>query len=123
MDWLDYKNFEPYEFDCKHSGENKMRPEFMQKLQHLRDKFGKPMPINSGYRSPTHPIEARKSKPGKHAEGIAADIGVRGADAVELLKLALELGFTGIGIAQKGGSRFIHLDISTDENRPTIWSY
>jgi hypothetical protein len=43
-----------------------------------------------------------------------------------VLKLALEAGFTGIGVAQKGSGRFMHLDdLLNDEGqpRPTIWSY
>ena len=90
--------------------------------QKLRDQFG-PMRITSGYRSPKHPIEARKSKPGTHASGRAADIAVSRGDAVKLLRLAMMDGrFTGFGIQQKGAKRFIHLD-STTTNRPTIWSY
>ena len=103
-----------------------MQPEFMDKLQKLREAYGKPMRITSGYRHKTHPIEAKKSKIGAHATGQAADIGVDRADAYELLKLALEIGFTGIGVQQKGGGRFIHLDTleaSADFIRPTIWSY
>ncbi len=126
MNWNDYPNFSKSEFDCKHSGFNQMKPEFMYKLQKLREAYGKPMRITSGYRHKTHPIEAKKSKIGAHATGQAADIGVDRGDAYELLKLALELGFTGIGIQQKGGGRFIHLDTleaSADFIRPTIWSY
>ena len=84
------------------------------------------MAISSGYRSPEHPIEARKGKPGAHARGRAVDIAIAGADALHLLQLVLDSGdFTGVGIAQKGdfGSRFIHLDDLDNERRPTIWSY
>ena len=126
MNWNDYPNFSKSEFDCKHSGFNQMKPDFMYKLQKLREAYGKPMRITSGYRHKTHPIEAKKSKVGAHATGQAADIGVDRGDAYELLKLALELGFTGIGIQQKGSGRFIHLDTlepSADFIRPTIWSY
>ena len=78
------------------------------------------------YRDATHPIEARKKEPGAHASGYACDIGVRGADALQIVGIALQLGFTGIGVNQKGSGRFIHLDIlnSTPQRpRPTIWSY
>jgi hypothetical protein len=39
---------------------------------------------------------------------------------VRFLRLALELGFTGIGVQQKGTGRFIHLDLRAV---PAIWSY
>lgn len=30
----------------------------------------RPMRVTSGYRHPTHPIEAKKAKPGEHASGL-----------------------------------------------------
>ena len=104
-----------------------MNAEFMQALQELRIAFGKPMTITSGYRCPSHPIEASKiergGRPGSHASGCAADIAVSRGDAVQLLRYALQDGrFTGFGVQQKSGGRFIHLDTLTT-NRPMIWSY
>lgn len=102
-----------------------MHPDFMARLQRLRTAYGKPMKITSGYRDPTHPIEAKKAVPGAHASGRACDVAIRGAEAVELLKLALEHGFTGIGVQQKGEGRFLHLDDIEDgsQPRPMLWSY
>ena len=121
INWDKYPNFSEAEFRCRETGENEMQAEFMDKLQALRVRYGKPMRITSGYRSPRHSIEARKAEPGTHAQGIACDIGVKGADALLLVKLALDMGFTGIGVSQKsGGARFIHLDIAP---RIAIWSY
>ncbi len=121
MNWQDYPNFSKAEFDCKETSENAMQPEFMVLLQQLRNRYGKPIVITSGYRSSRHSIEARKVQLGAHAQGIACDVAVSGADAQMLVKLALDLGFTGIGVSQKSGaSRFIHLDIAP---RRAIWSY
>jgi len=39
------------------------------------------------------------------------------------MKLAINLGFLGIGIKQKASGRFIHLDTFDQEPRPNIWSY
>lgn len=124
--WNAYPNFSKEEFDCKHTGKNEMQHSFMAKLQALRTAYGKPMRITSGYRHTTHPIEARKAKAGAHATGMAADIAVSHSDAHEVLRIAFQLGFTGIGVQQKGGGRFIHLDtISNNPNqpRPHVWSY
>lgn len=125
MNWSDYPNFSEEEFRCKHTGKCPMHPDFMARLQRLRTAYGKPMKITSGYRDKTHPIEAKKTAPGAHASGRACDVAIRGAEAVELLKLALELGFTGIGVQQKGDGRFLHLDDIEDgtQPRPMIWSY
>ena len=123
MNWSDYPNFSAKEFDCQHCGANEMKPEFMAKLQALRTAYGAPMRITSGYRCPQHPIEAKKASPGAHASGLACDIGVQGADAHRLLRMALEAGFTGLGVQQKGSGRFLHLDTLEGELRPTVWSY
>jgi zinc D-Ala-D-Ala carboxypeptidase len=123
MDWGLYPNFSAKEFDCSHCGKNEMKPEFMAKLQAFRTQYGKSMRITSGYRCPEHPIEAKKSKPGAHASGLACDVGVDGQEAYHILKLAFQLGFKGIGVNQKGTGRFIHLDTLEEAPRPNVWSY
>ena len=127
MDWNTSTYFSMHEFKCSHTGKCDMNPEFIDKLNNLRLAFGKPMKINSGFRDVTHPIEAKKKNGGgAHTTGKAADISVAREDAFYLLSLALQKGFTGIGIQQKGSGRFIHLDTlqNTEERpRPTIWSY
>lgn len=124
MNWRQFRNFEPYEFACK-CGCNRsaMSETFMTKLQQLRDKYGRPMMVSSGYRCADHPIEEAKETPGAHNRGVACDIAVAREDAYELLKLALDVGFTGIGVNQKGTDRFLHLDLDTVGPRPTVWSY
>jgi uncharacterized protein YcbK (DUF882 family) len=122
-DWSKYKNFTKAEFDCKFSGENFMLEAFMDKLQQLRSVYNKPMKITSGFRNRNHPEERTKTGIGPHAQGLAADISVRGADAHRLVGLAITMGFTGVGVSQQGNSRFIHLDLVKSSIRPNIWSY
>jgi hypothetical protein len=55
-----------------------------------------------------------------HSTGLAADIGISGSEAVALLRLALDAGFRGVGVQQKGSGRFLHVDL---RETPTIWSY
>ena len=126
MDWSKYKNFTAKEFACSHCGANEMQAEFMDMLQTLRLQFNKPIVITSGYRCEQHPNEINKLQRGAHTYGCAADIAVQGADAYNLLHLAFERGFSGIGVQQKGASRFIHLDNCKSGNgllRPAVWSY
>jgi zinc D-Ala-D-Ala carboxypeptidase len=67
--------------------------------------------ITSGYRSPRHSIEAAKTTgSGSHVRGRAVDVACAGVDAFEVLTEALAVGFTGIGVKQKGEHRFLHLD-------------
>jgi zinc D-Ala-D-Ala carboxypeptidase len=117
-----YPNFPKSEFDCKHTGLNEMRHDFMLKLQALRLDYGKPMAITSGYRHPTHPIEARKTHSnGEHTQGNCCDIACNNtADRFRLVKLALEHGFTRIGIAKT----FIHLGMGgVGLPNNVIWEY
>lgn len=112
------KYFSTSEFDCQHTGENRMEQDFLSKLDSLRDYCGFPFVITSGYRSPSHPLEAVKEIPGTHAQGIAADIKItNSAHRYTIIKGALEHGFTGIGVA----GDFIHLD--TRGTLPVMWTY
>lgn len=117
------KYFTENELKCSHCGEQGMNDDFMQKVEKLREELGFPFPVTSAYRCPEHPIEAKKSTPGAHASGRAIDIGVSHGQAYALMHAAFKAGFTGIGVNQKGGSRFIHLDDLNSVVRPTVWSY
>lgn len=121
-----WKYFNINEMKCSHCGDCQMDEEFMEKLDFLRECYGKPLVVTSAYRCPSHPIEAKKAKGGTHTTGKAVDFAVSHEAAHELLTLALQMGFMGIGVQQKGSGRFLHLDLcSTSDgfNRPTVWSY
>ena len=123
---MSYKYFTADELKCQHCGEEGIDGYFMAKIDNLREELGFPFPVTSGYRCSDHPIEARKKAPGAHTTGQAVDIGVSGNEAYMLIEAAIRDNFTGIGINQKGDSRFIHLDIiphSSSSPRPWIWSY
>ena len=123
---MSFKYFTADELKCQHCGAEGIDEYFMAKIDNLREELGFPFPVTSGYRCPEHPIEARKKAPGAHTTGKAIDIGVSGNDAYILIEAAIRDNFTGIGINQKGNSRFIHLDIiphSSSSPRPWIWSY
>ena len=119
---------------CQHSGICNIKPELMDMLQQLRNAVGFGLVVSSGYRDVTHPIEAAKVESGKspkggaHASGKACDLAVDREKAYLVLREAMRIGFTGIGVAQSGDGRFLHLDCITDEDdfhvpRPTLWSY
>lgn len=95
-----------------------MEPEFMEMVDELRYRCGFPFVITSGFRSVQHPIEAKKDVPGTHSQGIAADIKItNSAQRYTIIREALAMGFTGIGVA----SDFIHVD--TRGSAPVIWVY
>lgn len=53
-------------------------------LQPIRDHFGKPVRVNSGYRSPALNAAIGGSKTSQHMKGEAADIEIDGVDNLEL---------------------------------------
>jgi zinc D-Ala-D-Ala carboxypeptidase len=119
--------FSDEELRCKHCKQQKMDPAFMDRLDSLRRKWDKPMVLTSAYRCPVYNTKVSSTGPkGPHTTGRAIDVVVRGADALWLLVLALECGFTGFGVQQKGDVRFLHLDDlppGPSRPRPFLWSY
>ena len=113
-----YKYFTLDEFACKETGENNISEGFVHKLDELREACGFPFTITSGYRSLEHSAERHKPQGGWHTRGLAADIRIHnGQDRYTILQKALELGFTGIGVAKT----FVHVDIR--DTTPVVWSY
>jgi len=124
-----WKYFSEEELRCKGTGELKMMEEFMDKLILLRETIKQPLVISSGYRSPIYNERICETKNSAHILGKAVDIIKKKKKAFTIVKLATVLGFTGIGVQQRGehSKRFIHLDDVPKENkdmpRPWIWSY
>ncbi len=121
-------HFTTDEMKCKGTGICTMDEVFMELLETIRCEYGKPMIVTSGYRAPEYNAKISKSgSKGPHTYGQAVDIHLVGADANAVIKIALQLGMTGVGIKQKGPhkGRFIHLDNLPNGNhpRPWIWSY
>ena len=122
-------HFKMAELRCK-CGCNQapMDQAFMAKLEDLRLSMNQPLVISSGYRCPAHNAAvSHTGEAGPHTSGCAADIAISGPDAHRLLLLAMHIGFSGIGVGQRGATagRFIHLDDlpSTTHPRPRVWSY
>ena len=122
----DWPNFSKDKLICQSTGlENPNVDKFnmlMDWVQQLRTWADVPFHVNSAYRSPEHPIEARKTKPGQHSKA-AIDFRVKTKDCYRIVAQAFKMGFTGIGINLTGdaSTRFIHLDLRT--SAPRIWSY
>ena len=128
---MNWENFTREEFACQCGcGTNEIQDELIDVFQDIRTASGVSMTINSGYRCPNHPIEAKKHKgPGEHAEGGCGDIGVTHLNAFKVLQAAMaHPKVTGVGIKQKGRNkkRYIHIGIGPADigrPRPHIWSY
>lgn len=113
--WKDYPksewrwpSFSPQEMACRGTGKLMIVPDAMDKLQALRAKLGKPMVVNSAYRSPEHNRAVGGAKNSKHMQGIAFDVRMDNHDPAEYIAAALAVGFNGIGTYPKQG--FVHVD-------------
>ena len=115
-------NFSGSEMACRCGcGHDEMDQEFMRMLQALRDEIG-PMPVTSVFRCDAHNNEVSKVKNGPRTLAKAADILISGERAMQLFENARQIGFSGIGLNQKGPHhrRFVHVD--TVDHR-ALWSY
>lgn len=105
-------------------------PDTLDRLQLLRNYCGFPFRITSAYRSPEYNSKVSSTgEHGPHTTGRAFDINVYGEKVNILIYFAHKVGFTGIGVKQKGpyASRFVHIDDlenhETNGPRPWAWSY
>ena len=96
-----WPNFSFSELACRETGECVVDEVLVDCLQRLRDKVG-PVTVVSGHRSSSHSVERAKKRPGTHAMGLAVDVACAGKEAFAVLQTALDVGFTGIGVSQKG---------------------
>jgi len=125
-----WPNFSFKEMACRETGQCMLDEKLMDALQALRAQCGFSLTVTSGYRSPEHSVERSKTRRGAHTYGVAVDIQVSGERAYRVVREALALGFSGVGIKQSGEyeQRFIHLDrmsrtVADDFPRPMLWSY
>ena len=122
----DKNYFKPKELACRHTGKESFDEDFLKTLNAIREECGFSFALSSAYRSPEHPIEARKEVLGAHCTGKAVDILASGEKALEIVRVAQKHGIQRIGIQQKGSGRFIHLDGCTEDDGfpcPAMWSY
>jgi len=122
-----WRYFTRAEFACRHCGRNLIADEFVTLLDELRHQAGFPLTVSSGYRCPVYNNQVSTTGyDGPHTTGHAADLTLSRHRAWDVLRFAPDLGFTGIGVQQKGGGRYLHLDTLTEPGhapRPTVWSY
>lgn len=110
------KNFKVKEFACNDGSEAVfISPELVTILQKIRTYFGKPVTINSAYRTPTYNKKVGGATYSQHIYGTAADIKVSGVSPKTVAKYAETL------LGNKGGigiySTFTHVDVRETKSR------
>jgi hypothetical protein len=83
--------------------------ELVDILQRIRDHFGKPVNINSGYRCEKHNAEVGGAAGSHHTKGMAADIRVKGVAPREVAKFAESIGVKRIGLYEGDEGEFVHI--------------
>lgn len=117
-----YRYFKLAEFDSPDapgSGKN-MQPAFVDKIDNLRRLYGKPIKINSGFRTFPHNRIVGGVLDSAHLNGSAVDIPAHtSGDRFKLVRIAFNLGIKRIGI----GQTFIHMDDDTTKPQELLWLY
>lgn len=103
-----WRNFTPKELACRGDNNLAIHKASMDRLQRLRDILGKPLVVNSGYRSPTYNNRIGGAKASQHMRATAYDISMKNHDPAVFEAAARKAGFTGFGFYQR--SNFIHID-------------
>lgn len=112
-------NFRSVEFDCHGVGcckETLVDMQLVEYLQKIRDHFGKPIIISSGYRCERHNRSVGGATASKHKAGMAADIMVTDVKPAEVAKYAESIGILGIGLYETNKDGFfVHIDTRTSK--------
>lgn len=106
--FFDTKEFESKDGAKSPFGNMVVRPELAALLNSIRRAWGKPVIVNSAYRSPEHNKAVGGVENSYHVKGLAADIRPeRQEDLSEFQDLCLELnGAGGVGLY----NTFVHVD-------------
>ena len=118
-------NFTVYEFRCRDGSDVVMIDEsLVVLLQCIREHFGKPITITSGYRTGTHNTAVGGSKSSQHLLGKAADIQVAGVSVEDVAAYAESLLPTWGGVGRypvKAGRTkgWVHVDTRPNKSRWT----
>ena len=109
-------NFTEAEFRCRCCGQlprGGMSPALIVALQAIRDRYGVPVTVNSGYRCVVHNRAVGGSPNSQHLVGNAADFVVRGIPASRV--------FADLDPAHQGGlgryNTFTHIDVRPNRVR------
>lgn len=114
MSWK-WKYFTRNELSSKDDGSFLINEDALNKLERMRKIVGKPLIINSAYRSPRHNKKIGGKPNSMHVQGRAFDVSIKGHNPAILYQIALTAGFTGFGFART----YLHVDTGAKR----YWEY
>lgn len=112
-------SFKVREFACNDGSDVILiHPDLPSVLQNIRNQFGKPIIINSGYRTPEYNKKVGGATRSQHCYGTAADIVVDGVSPASVAaaaeKALKEMDYPGgIGLYKS----FVHVDVRSNRYR------
>ena len=110
-------HFRVYEFACSDGSDVVFVSQALADiLENIRVHFGKPVHINSGYRTVSYNATVENSsKTSQHCNGLAADIKVEGVSPAAVADYAEQLLGSHGGVGRYG--TFTHIDVRADKSR------
>jgi len=114
--------FKHSEFDSpdKPGSGNNMSPVLLGMLDAARKHYGKPIKVNSGFRTKEHNTKVGGVSTSSHLKGLAVDINIDGsANRFAIYEALRKVGFKRLGIAKT----FIHADIDPNKSPNVMWVY
>lgn len=110
------KNFKVREFRSKDGADAIfVSPQLVELVQRIRDHFGRPLIINSAYRTTSHNKAVGGARHSQHLYGTAADIVVSGVHPSAVADFAESLLPDSGGIGRYAG--FTHVDVRPNKSR------
>ena len=107
-----WPNFSRAELSCRHCGDYIHNPDFLDRLQAMRDRMQNSVRILSAHRCAVHNARVGGAPLSQHL-GMAVDVALSNHNRRELVIAARESDFTGFGYYRT----FLHLDMG----RPRFW--
>jgi zinc D-Ala-D-Ala carboxypeptidase len=120
---MDLKYFDISEFDSpdlQGTAILHMDSEFLLLLDQIREQYGRPIHINSGYRTAERNRMVGGKADSAHLRGLAADLRCDNSrDRHDLLEAIFSVGIHRVGIAKS----FIHIDNDKSKAERVVWLY
>lgn len=106
------ENFTVGEFASPDSDQVILDDRLPQLLQVVRNHFGKPINITSGFRTTKHNREVGGASNSQHLYGKAADFWIQGVTPMEIVQYLEKIGAHGVGLY----GNFVHVDVRDNKS-------